>query len=300
MRTKKEIILDLCEGIRELRQRIKNTSEERDICLALLLSSLLSADPKTSADSSAREIYDSFLYSVPNADSREKLLLCRNIVNGETLGASELDETILAITGDTAAGSHGKIAYVRNRYNDEAFSFFSERMQHAKPVVTTSFSEICEELADNRCEFGILPLENTSDGKLFGFYSMLDSYELKIVDLCLVETEDSAKNICYGLVSRGITKSRISSLVKKNELCRFEFSVVSESADFCSDIISALGECGARLLKISSVPLPYDDRLQRFFFTAELRATHLYELALYLSMEFSSYAFIGFYQAEQN
>lgn len=295
MRTEQEIILDLCESLRELRGRSRLADEERNICLSLLLSRLLS-----NTEGSAQGAYEAFLRSVPDADSRERLLLCKSIADTEGLVTQELYEAMLSLTGDTAPGSHGKIAYVRNRYNDVAFECFSERMQHAKPVVTSSFFDMCEEIADNRCEFGIIPLENTSDGKLFGFYSMLDSYELKITDLCLVETEDSAKNICYGLVSRGITKSRLSSLIKKNETCRFEFSVVAENADFCADIISALGECGAKLLKISSVPVPYNDKLQRFFFTAELRATHVCELALYLSMEFSSYAFIGFYQAEQN
>ena len=294
MRTEKEIILDLCDNLRELRKRSQNAGEERDICISLLMSSILS---QANEDiTSAYEVYDRFTRSVPDADSSERLLACRSIIKQDALLTDELLNSMLTLTGDAAAGSHGKIAYVRNQYNDEAFSLFSDAVPNAKPVITSSFIETCEEILDNRCEFGIIPLENTADGKLFSFYSMLERYELKIVDLCLVETEDSTKSICYGLVSRGISKKTASAAVRKNKVCRFEFSVISEDAGFCSDIISALGECSARLLRISSIPVPYDDILQKFFFTVELTSAHLYELALYLCIEFSSYEFIGFYQ----
>ena len=297
MRTEEEIILDLCENLRLLKARSGISKEERDICLSLLISEHIRAALKKGFD--AAEIYEGFSRLAPDAEGRDKLLLCRELLKHEELIPKELSDSLLSVSSETAAGSHGKVAYVRNQYNDRAFEDFSRLIQNPKPVLTSSFSDTCEEVLESRCEFGIIPLENTSDGKLFSFYSMLDRYELKIAAVCLVESEDSNKNIRYGLVKKGLSEKQISLLSRKGRLCRFEFSVVSEDASFTSELFSALGECQATPLQVDSISVQYDDNLRRFFFTAEIPPAHLRELSLYLLSEFSSYTLIGFYQYQK-
>lgn len=297
MRTDEEIILDLCDDLRLLKARSGISREERDICLSLLISEHIRAASKKGLD--ATEIYGSFSRLAPDSEGRERLLLCRELLKSGELVPKELSDSLLSISEETAAGSHGKVAYVRNQYNDRAFEDFSRLIQNPKPILTSSFSDTCEEVLESRCEFGIIPLENTSDGKLFSFYSMLDRYELKIAAVCLVESEDSNRNIRYGLVTKGFSEKQISLLLRKARTCRFEFSVVSEDASFTSQLFSALGECQATPLQIDSLSVQYDDNLRRFFFTVEIPPVHLRELSLYLSSEFSSYTFIGFYQVQK-
>jgi len=273
----------LCENISKLRERERIIDEQRSICLSLLSSQIREENRQDSAEA----VYRAFCQSLPDASGKEKLTFCRSLLQSP--------EELLAIADDTAAGSHGKVAYVKNRYNDAAFELFSKKITNAKSVSVSSFADACEETFDNRCEFCIVPLENTYDGKLFGFYSMLDRYELKIVDCAEIETDDPSKLIRFALVRRGISSRSFNAMLKRHRECIFEFSIAESSGAFMTEVLSAVTETRGVLTKVDSLPVQYDDRQRRFFFTVSLPPRELSAFCLYLTLEFSSYTFIGLY-----
>ena len=97
----------------------------------------------------------------------------------------------------------GRIVYQHNIYTDEAFLHFSRMLPTAKACYADSFIGVCEEVAAGRCEYCILPLENTQDGKLVRFYGLIEKYELKIVLTCKVTTSDNRHSTVFGLCRRG-------------------------------------------------------------------------------------------------
>ena len=291
-----QAILTICENIAMFDKRGSISYEERKLSLSMLTSELL----KTKAEESdPRSIYESFTSLAPDLRGEEKLYFCKELLSQPRCFSEHERNELLSIT-ETTAGSHGKVAYVRNNYNDMAFERFSQRIPNAKAVVTSSFADACEEVFDSRCEFCILPLENTGDGRLFGFYSMLDRYDLKIISAWNIDTDDHQRNIRFGLAGKGISKNALNALSKKHLPCILEFSVAAENASLTKDILSAANAASALLLQVDSLPVVYDDRMRRFFFNVKISADELQAFCLYLSMEFSSYSLIGFYPESVN
>ena len=285
----------LRKNLDELSLRSSMTGEQRKICLTLLISELIADTDNDTAE----VIYSRFRDLVPEASGSEKLMLCKALLESPSLISEELRESMLALSEDTAAGSHAKVAYVRNKYNDMAFDIFGKALSNAKQVHSPSFSEACEEVLDNRAEFCIMPIEDSGDGRLFRFYSMLDRYDLKILSTCELETEDHAKMIRYALAGKGLTEKNLNSLLKKKQKQTFEFSLVAPDALFLSDVTEALKSCGALPQKIDSLPVEYDHNMRRFFFNVHIAPSELCALCLYLSLEFSSYTFIGSYPCQK-
>ena len=97
MRTEEEIILDLCDNLRLLKARSGISKEERDICLSLLISEHIRASLKKGLD--AIEIYNSFSRLVPDAEGRERLLLCRELLKIDELISKELSGSFETVDG---------------------------------------------------------------------------------------------------------------------------------------------------------------------------------------------------------
>ena len=106
----------------------------------------------------------------------DSIILCRELLMRKR-SADELKRiTAIGEGEETAAGTHGKIAYPKNKFNDAAFEYLSLAVSTPRAVYTSSINAACEAVAEGSCEFCILPIENSLDGKLFGFYSLLDRY----------------------------------------------------------------------------------------------------------------------------
>ena len=280
----------LADNLRELDSRISLAAEQRQISLSLLASDLLEATNNTDAS----DIYSRFCTTLPRACGEDKIFICRRLAAHTEL-FSEIEDNMLSFSENTTAGSHEKVAYLRNRYNDEAFEALTSPMSNAKPIYVSSFLNACEEVVDNRAEFCILPIEDSNDGKLFGFYSMLDRYDLKIISVCDVENEERGNTVRYALVSKGISKKELSAILRKKLPCSFEFSIISADAGFTEELISVAKTCDASVKEINSQPVEYDENLHKFFFTLDISPREIYPLSLYLALEYSSYNFLGLY-----
>ena len=273
----------LCDNVLEFSERQARTEKQRALAVEMLCDRILSQG--NGAD--LHELYRQFLAYLPDAQTIDQAIACRRITKSrkaptrDPLGLLESEEGV-------AAGSHGRIALVRNRYNEQAFEHFSPIMLEAKPSYASSFAQSCEDVADSRCEFCILPIENQEDGRLFGFYAMIDRYELKICASCILETDNS--RIRYALVGKSIPDR-----LPKGADQQLEFSVTQPIGSFPADI-PELGEAlSSKLIRVDSLPVQYDDGLQRFFFTFRLTTSAAQAFHLYLSAKHSAYTPIGFY-----
>ena len=275
----------LCSNIATLDGRSAVANEQRSICIELLCSLVLSRGAELGIDG----VYSEFCRLLNVADCRDKATLCARICRDSRF-SRELDEKRVFGVGEPAMpGTHGKIAYVRNKRTDDAYLAFSERIRGAKAYYATSFTDACELVFDNECEFCILPIENDRDGKLYSFYSMIDRYELRICDVIKRSEDDDSESIIYALVGRSVDIS-----FRKGGTQRFELSVSLDRAELLGNIVKAGEFLGGHIFYIGTQPVPYDDRY-RYFLAMDFAVGACAPMALYMTLEYPSYSPLGLY-----
>lgn len=278
------------ENFQILNNRLSASEEQRDICVEQMSRLVCDRGAELGIDGA----YSEFCKEVDNATPADKARLCKNICN-ITGFLRELEEKNLFGEGEQALpGTHGKIAYVRNKRNDEVFLEFSKKLRGARAHYATSFIDACESVFNNACEFCILPVENNTDGKLYSFYSMLDRYELRIFKILRKENEDASESVNFALAGRCVDKSFDARRLK-----RFEFSVVREERDILEDVISVAKALGGRISSVGTLPVPYDDKRSKYYFAVDLRAADAVPMALYMTMEYPRYTPIGLYTVNE-
>ena len=274
----------LGENIHLLHKRLDATQKQISVSVEMLAEHLI----EQYSDFGVDGIYSRFCELCPQSDVKNKVLFCRIMCEDPRLKES-IRLKNLYLNGEAAdEQTKGKIAYVRNKRSDDAFLSFATRKKGAKAVYVGSFLEACEAVFDNSCEFCILPIENSKEGKLFSFYSMIDRYELKICSVTLCETDDGSDSITFALVSRTVEAGNESQAVK-----RFEFSLIDENSALISDIMLATKELGGRVVSVGTQPVPYDELKNLYYFSMDFVGSGVDALALYINEEYSKYTPLG-------
>lgn len=276
----------LCDNLALLEERKRISAEQRDLAWDMLTEALLEQAPTDAPDA----LYHRFLAIAPFADGVARARFCMALCRQRARDPRLLPEELFGMNEQPAAGSHGKIAYVRNRYNERAFERFSEVVPNAKPEYVSGFSEACESVYDGRCSYCVLPVENDVDGRLFRFYAMADRYELKLCGVTDLEDEDSSGSVRYALAGRCTVRS-----IPRDRLCVLEFSLTREDGTRLSDLLLAAEALGATPHALDFLPMEYDHRLYRQYLSFRLPSEHAAALGLYLSLDYPNYAPIGFY-----
>ena len=288
---KDNIYRSVRESLEELKNRTAVISEQRSILVSELARNMIRLFPNASPEA----LYKEFLAATNTSDISEKLIFA-NVISSH-FGEEKLLDSLLYESRDklAPAGTHGKIAYIRNRYNDEAYSKFSSVVSHSKPIFCSSFEDCCEALTRDECEFTILPLEDSSDGKMFGFYSLIDRYEFKIAYVCSVEHEDSSKSIRYALASKHFRLDKPEK-AKADRSRIFEFTMTHTPSNNILDIYRVASLSLAQEHRTSSLPLPYGDNMARFYHSFIItKETRFLPFLLLLSLEYPEYSPIGIY-----
>ena len=280
----------ISSNISILRKRVCVGEEQLDISARQLARAILQSGDKRGPD----EAYETFCRLFENADHRTKVEACRQISVCPDF-AHQLAQKHLFGYGEPALpGTHGRISYVRNKKNDAAFLAFSERVRSAKAYYCSSFSEACETVFNNVCEFCILPVENDTDGKLYSFYAMIDRYELIISDVVYISGDDGADRTGFALVSRGgcIPKGGGAEY-------RMEFSIVCEETVFPESIAYAARLLGGTVRAVGTQPALYDATGNKYYFFVDIDADGVIPMAFYISAEYPRYTPLGLYQLKK-
>lgn len=277
-------------NLRELSKRANIVDEQRNIVIRELVASILNRTESDTLELAYREFLAN-LSSVTVADKHTFSEACAELMPRERiLSALPFGDS----EQFTTAGAHGKIAYVRNRYNDEAFSRFSATIPHAKHLYLSDFESCCEAVSADECEFTILPLENTTDGKMFGFYSLLDRFELKIDSVSTLESEDSSRSIRYALVGKRFRSAILDSAEQKRI---FELSITYSPRPQLLELYLAASRWKLKEHRSSSLSLPYNDNMVRFYHSFIIdERSELLPFLIFLTLEYPQYSPIGVYR----
>ncbi|MBE6577627.1 MAG: hypothetical protein E7653_05770 [Ruminococcaceae bacterium] len=270
-------------NISELLERERRNAEQQEICIDMLAKELFSQK----GTDALKDIYSELCGALC---AERKARACERLCS--LAGQTEicLEQGVFGESEDIEKEAVGRIAYVKNRRNDDVFLSFARNVKGAKAEYVASFQDACEAVADGRCEFCIMPIENDADGKLYSFYRLLDRYDLKIQSIAKVMSDDNSQGIVFALVA-----GRIKVLPHERGKLRFEFSVVGEGADILTDILAAVKSLDGAVYSTATLPVEYDARSCRCYFAIDLSLDKTVPMALYLSLEYHGYTPLGLY-----
>ncbi|MBO5757667.1 MAG: hypothetical protein J6S28_08205 [Clostridia bacterium] len=85
--------------------------------------------------------------------------------------------------------AQGRVAYVANSYTEQAFLELTGFIKERRVAYFHGFEDVCQEVRNGLCEYGILPVESTADGIMAGLLRLIELYDLRICALCHVSTQ---------------------------------------------------------------------------------------------------------------
>ena len=221
----------------------------------------------------------------------ERTALCREFLKlfQESLG---FDKDLFFGTSDALADeAEGKIEYISNRYTDIAYRRFSTIIGRDKGIAVRSFEELCEDVYGGNSEFGILPIENTENGKLAHFYSLINKYELKIAAVCAVETSDSGISR-FALVSKNMEYPNARFGIPD----KLELFITLEKNESLSEILAAAEFCEMELYRIDSLPLSSHSGKYALCPVFSLKDSDVNSFLMFMSLDFPQYIPVGIFK----
>ena len=233
------------------RQATELASLPLNIDAIVSLSETLNA-PRPSADQPLGRYERLFSALRPHVATSEQLSFYQSLMDNDEASTSLIAAHLLGHTDPIETFARGNIAYQHSIYTDEAFLHFSRVLPTARAVYSDSFSGVCEQVFNGLCEYCILPLENSQDGKLVRFYNLIQKYELKIVLTCSVTTSDNRHSTTFGLCRRGLLWP---SLMLPDKPFSFEFLFWQEPEHASlGELLTAASACSLSLVRADCLP----------------------------------------------
>lgn len=181
-----------------------------------------------------------------------------------------------------------RIVYRKARGADIAFEKFSSLIPDCAALYRDTFLEVCDALALGEADMCILPYENTEDGKLNGFYRLIDSYEMKIAASCSVKSQGREDITRYLLLSKSL--GGISAV---SGVTDFEF-LLCDRADM--SLTKALTAAHLLSLDVRSIDtVVTEENLTVFDIRVHAKAKALDEYILYLKLDELDFTPLGIF-----
>lgn len=207
-------------------------------------------DPEFEIADSRHDRLFSRLY--PHVSTLERISFYQSLIEESKPDVALAAATLLGHGEPIESFARGNIAYQHSIYTDEAFLHFSRVLPTARAVYSDSFSGVCEQVFNGLCEYCILPLENTQDGKLVRFYHLIQKYELKIELTCSVTTSDNRHSTVFGLCRRGLSWPQLP--LPHKDFC-FEFLFWQEPERVTlEELLTAASACSLSLVRADCLP----------------------------------------------
>ncbi len=181
-----------------------------------------------------------------------------------------------------------RIAYRKAHGADIAFEKFASLIVDAVAIYRDNFASVCDSVALCEADMCILPYENTEDGKLSGFYRLIDSYELKIAASCLVCSSNRTDKTRYLLLSKSL--AGLSGIAGITD---FEFSLKDRNNMTVTRALSAANLLGIEILSIDTVKS--DGDLKVFDIRVTCDSAALDAFILYLKLDKLEFTPLGLY-----
>ncbi len=213
----------------------------------------------------------------------DRVTFCKNLIAHVSTPIEQL------IFNETSPENIDTVAYVKNQYSDNALLKFREYIGVRNDHAFRSFNEMCDDIENNIYDDCMIPLENTANGKLMNFYSIIDRFDLKIAMTCDIENQSGDQTTRYALLRRTV------SIPQSSDNCCFEFSFIAADKFRIKDILELAELVGLDLHRIDSMPLRYNE--SAFIYYPMLYGTmqNILLFLFFLKLNLIQYNMIGIY-----
>ena len=283
---KRTLIECYAQNIYKLQEEEDLLAEEKSLYLKMYFSSLI--PPDFTFERAARSVMHGYRRLASPYD-RTRLLLDEKVALCHVL--SERFPSVPALAKPFLSQPRSaKIAlWSMHAISSVGFEKFKNLFSTVEQVFAESFSEVCDLVANSPDFFGIVPVENTVDGRLSAFYKMLDRNELKICAVCDVEDPDTD------------TVTRLA-LICKN-LCSFdgdftrhlEISLVIDEGQKKAELLRIAEMLGISVDRVSSTPLSYRTSVSLDTIRLSFTKTNVFPFLIYLHLFCEDINILGFY-----
>ncbi len=148
-----------------------------------------------------------------------------------------------------------RVVFLDSVFGREALKHFERLIPHALPVTAHSFTAVCEELAGDRADFALLPLEDSHEGKFLHLYEEIDRFELHITHSCTVAA-DEGRSVLMALLSHRYTPT-LSVAGERILSC----AVLEEDSHALCDLLCAARACDLALRRVDTLPASYGENI---------------------------------------
>lgn len=188
------------------------------------------------------------------------------------------------------ASGEKRIAFMRSRQANEAFSRFARYIPGGvMPFGEESFADVCRSVYSGATEYGLIPVENSSDGRLVGLYGLFERYGLYITMLCDIASPDGEGYTKFALCSR----SPESIKAKGEKILHIRLTL--DSPDGLSELLFCGKYFGAFLRRADLIPLSAAGRENSFDVSLCIDNCDLAGLICALKLEYPQFSAVGIY-----
>ena len=160
--------------------------------------------------------------------------------------------------GEMPTGADRKISFLRSVQASRAFEKIAKYLGGVSAVYESNFQSACESVYNGNVTCALLPIYNTSDGRLNGFYRLLDQYELTIALTCVVEADDGENATEFALAYR----DRL--LIPTEGKPVFECQITLDDPTMLADLLDAADYFGVGAESVDAIPQMFSGRENTF------------------------------------
>lgn len=182
----------------------------------------------------------------------------------------------------------GKVSFADSRVFTAAFEEFRKKDSSLTPSYVRSFADACEDVSSESSDFCILPIENNREGALLSVYRLIERYELFIMRVCIIESDDLTTK--FALLCR-----ENHGIIDINTKQHIDIRLSGNDPSLMPKIYTAAAVLGIDAIKTVSVPLGYTDgyaHISTFYSSGEA----LFAFLLFLATVRADYTLMGIYE----
>ena len=186
----------------------------------------------------------------------ERMVICDNISKRLFTDKKLISNLLFPDDTDSVlSAASERIAYLKNSYTDSVYMQFAQLFSSPRAAYFESITDVCESVYNENCEYCILPIETSSDGKLTAFYEIILKYEFKISAVYDLSNSEDKKYTRYALLSKRLNGSvyKETGIKSKSKIKFFEFAVECDEYPTITDILSAADYCSMKLRRIDTL-----------------------------------------------
>ena len=215
----------------------------------------------------------------------DRLALCNEIAVRYPWGYEKTFTGLFGSHEPPSPEAQGRVAYVANSYTEQAFMELTGFIKERRVAYFHGFEDVCQEVRNGLCEYGILPIESTEDGVMAGLLRLIELYELRICALCHVSTPQS------GSTAFALVRATLPAQQPTSGHCVDVLLSPALPSD-ASRLISAAALCSHNLAHASTYK-GEDGELLRLRFSIDPQS--FYPFLLYLQLFCADVTPIGLY-----